>query len=57
MVSPFTDKKKGKNLIVSEAFVDFVSQNLLPNKKILTKEEIKSLYQKFIEDYGQAKPA
>lgn len=57
MVSPFTDKKKGKDLVVSDAFVDFVFQNLPPDKKKLTKEEIKNLYQKFIEDYGQANPA
>lgn len=56
MVSPFTDKKKGKDLVVSEAFVDFVFQNLPPDKKKLTKEKIKKLYQEFIKDYGQANP-
>lgn len=55
MVSPFTDKKKGKDLVVSEAFVDFVFQNLLLREEHkITKNEIKRLYQDFIKDYGKA---
>ena len=54
MISPFTDNKKGKDLIVSEAFVDFVYQNLLLEELKITKEEIKKLYQDFINEYGQA---
>lgn len=54
MVSPFTDKNKGKNLIVSAAFVDFVYQNLLLKDLKISKEEIKNLYQDFIKEYGQA---
>ena len=53
MVSPFTKLNKNKQTIVSDAFVDYVYQNLL-NQQNMTKEKIKSLYQKFIKDYGQA---
>lgn len=53
MVSPFTKLNKDKQTSVSEAFVDFVYQNLL-NQQNITKEKIKSLYQDFIKEYGQA---
>lgn len=56
MISPFTSEHKDKHTIVSDAFVDFVFQNLLV-KQIMTKEKIKKLYQEFIMDYGQAPPA
>lgn len=56
MISPFMGDGKGKNIVVSDAFIDFVQQNLLQIQKI-KKEKIRSLYQEFIEDYGQAKPA
>ena len=52
MVSPFTSKEKGKGVVVSDAFVDFVSQNLLQSKK-MKKERIRELYRDFILNYGQ----
>ena len=56
MISPFMGDGKGKSVVVSDAFIDYVQQNLLQIQKI-RKEEIKKLYQEFIEDYGQANPA
>ena len=52
MISPFTGDKKGKNIDVSDAFVDFVLQNLLDKQKI-KKEKIRELYRGFIQEYGQ----
>lgn len=52
MVSPFTKLNKSKQTTVSEAFVDFVYQNLL-NQKDMTRDKIKALYLRFIDAYGQ----
>lgn len=52
IVSPFTKSNKDKNTTVSEAFVDFVYQNLL-NKQNMTKDKIKTLYKDYIDAYGQ----
>jgi UDP-N-acetylenolpyruvoylglucosamine reductase len=52
MVSPFTVIGKGKNTVVSDAFIDFVYKNLLGKQKI-KKEKIRELYRDFIQEYGQ----
>lgn len=52
MVSPFTKSNKDKRTTVSEAFVDFVYQNLL-NRQNMTKDQIKTLYKDYIDAYGQ----
>lgn len=56
MVSPFTSHNKFKGTVVSDAFVDFVYQNLKERQQ-LTRKDVKKLYQNFINKYGQASAA
>lgn len=52
MISPFTYDEKGKGIVLNNAFIDFVQQNLLDKQKI-KKEKIIELYRDFIQEYGQ----
>jgi hypothetical protein len=52
MISPFTGDIKGKGMILNDAFIDFVQQNLMDTQKI-KREKIIELYRKFIQEYGQ----
>lgn len=39
-------------MILNDAFIDFVQQNLMDTQKI-KREKIIELYRKFIQEYGQ----